>query len=489
VAVAEAAAGHDMMFGTVGLRITVILLLSLVVSAIYGAEWDRFRGPNGSGIADGRPLPREIGPDKNVVWKTATPAGKSSPVLTRDRIFLTGHEKGVLLTLAFDRATGKELWRRETPGNRDEKRNKLNDPAAPTPVTDGSNVYVFFAGYGLLSYDRNGKERWKLPLGPFTNFHGMAASPVLVDEKVIMVCDQDEQAYLVAVHRNTGKQIWKVDRPEMVHSFSTPIVYRNKAGRTELIVPGSYQMNSYDAATGEELWRVRGLTYQVKSVPVIGDDILYFNGWAPGGEPSERMDLPSFEEMLPNHDKDGDRKLSKTEVPKNWHPATWDMQDLNKDGLLDGKDWEYYRMRRTSSNATMAIKLGGKGDITTSHVLWRYDKSLPDVPSVLLYRGVLYLIRSGGILQTLNPASGKVFKQGRLQHALDEYYTCPVAGDGKVYMISRNGVVSVLEAGADWGIASTADMGEEVFATPAIEDGHIWVRTSSALYNFALRQD
>jgi hypothetical protein len=224
-------AGHDMMMGTVALRFAAFLLLSAVLtSSARGADWDRFRGPNGSGIADGRPLPREIGPDKNVVWKTATPAGKSSPVLTRDRIFLTGHDKGVLLTLAFDRATGKELWRREAPGNRDEKRNKLNDPAAPTPATDGSNVYVFFAGYGLLSYDRDGKERWKLPLGPFTNFHGMAASPVLVDGKVVMVCDQDEQAYVLAVDRNTGKQVWKVDRPEMVHSFSTPIAYRNKAG-------------------------------------------------------------------------------------------------------------------------------------------------------------------------------------------------------------------------------------------------------------------
>ena len=91
-------------------------------------------------------------------------------------------------------------------------------------------------------------------------------------------------------------------------------------------------------------------------------------------------------------------------------------------------------------------------------------------------------------MQTLNPSTGALIKQGRLLHALDEYYASPVAGDGKVYLISRNGAVSVLEAGGDWGIAATGDLGEEVFATPAIADGHIWIRTATALYDFAAKQ-
>ena len=460
-------------------------LSTLLVCSASPAEWLRFRGPNGSGIAEGAALPREIGPGKNVVWKTPLPAGKSSPVVTAGRIFLTGHENGRLYTLALERRSGKLLWRREAPGNREEKRNKLNDPAAPTPVSDGSNVYVFFAGYGLISYDGDGRERWRLPLGPFTNFHGMGASPILADGKVIMICDQDQDAFLLAVDQNTGRPVWKADRPEMVHSFSTPIVGENRSGLTEIIVPGSYQMTSYDASTGKLIWRVRGLTYQVKSVPVLGDGVVYFNGWAPGGEPSERMELPEFEEVAARYDKDGDRKLSKTEIPKNWHPASWDMQDLDKDGLLDKKDWQYYTMRRTSSNSAIAIRLGGRGDVTNSHVLWRYDKSLPDVPGILLYRGVLYLVRNGGIVQTLDAKTGKVLKQGRLAHALDEYYASPVAGDGKVFMISRNGTVSVLEAGAQWSVTASSEMGEEVFATPAIAGGHIWVRTAGALYDFA----
>jgi hypothetical protein len=152
----------------------------------------------------------------------------------------------------------------------------------------------------------------------------MGASPVLVDDKLLMICDQDLAAFLIAVDRNTGKPVWKAERPEMVHSFSTPIVYRGSSGFTGLIVPGSYQMTSYNVANGDMVWRVQGLTYQVKSVPVVGGDTLYFNGWAPGGEPSERIELPPFEEAVKLFDKDGDGKISKEELPKKWHPGSWD---------------------------------------------------------------------------------------------------------------------------------------------------------------------
>ncbi len=462
-------------------------LLSLALAAISlpAAEWTRFRGPNGSGIAEGSALPEEIGAGKNVVWKTAIPMGKSSPVVTASHIYLTAHDDGKLFTLALDRKTGKILWRRQAPGHRDEKRHKLNDPAAPTPVSDGTNVYVFFAGFGMVSYTSDGAERWRLAMGPFTNFHGMGASPVLAGGKLLMICDQDQQAFLTAIDMKTGKPAWRAERPDMVHSFSTPIAHSMPGGRTELIVPGSYQITSYDVDTGELLWTVRGLTYQVKSVPVIKDGILYFNGWAPGGEPAERLELPSFEEMIKLHDSNKDGKLAKEEIPKPWQPGNWDMQDLDKDGLYNSRDWLCYQMRRTSTNATMAVRLGGKGDVTGTHVLWRYDKSLPDVPGVLLYKDVLFLVRNGGILQTLNPVTGKAIKQGRLTHAMEDYYASPVGGDGKIYLIGMQGTVSVLKAAGEWEISGKGEFGEEVFATPAIADGHIWVRTATALYDFA----
>jgi outer membrane protein assembly factor BamB len=214
----------------------LLTLLMLVPALLSAGDWSRFRGPNGAGVAEESPLPDRIGPETNVVWKTDLPMGKSSPTLTKDRIFLTGHEDDRLVTIGLDRATGKILWKREAPSRRLEKMHQLNDESSSSPVTDGSNVYVFFGGYGLLSYTADGDERWRRPLGPFTNFHGMGASPLYHDGKVLMVCDQDQGAYIIAVDAATGETVWRVERPDMVHSFSTPALYEPEDGPTELIV-------------------------------------------------------------------------------------------------------------------------------------------------------------------------------------------------------------------------------------------------------------
>ena len=468
------------------LRIFAFAVTLLIPAQLVAAgAWDRFRGPNGAGVSESENLPVHFGPARNVVWKTNLPMGKSSPVLIADRIYLTAHEDGKLFTLALDRASGKILWRRAAPSRRLEKMHSLNDEAAATPVTDGENVYVFFAGYGLISYSSDGSRRWARPMGPFTNFHGMGASPILADGKVLMVCDQDRDAYVIAINQDDGTTAWKVERPEMVHSFSTPLIHRPVNGPTELIVPGSYQMVGYAVDSGRQLWRVRGLTYQVKSTPVTNGDIVYFNGWAPGGMPNKRLLLPDFEAMLASHDSDKDGFLSKSEIPEAWLPGNWEMQDLDKDDRFDRRDWFFYQSRRTSSNSTMAIRLGGRGDVSDSHILWHHRKSLPDVPSVLLYRDVLYLVKNGGIVTTLDPAGGEVLQQGRLPDAIDDYYASPVAADGKIYMISREGKVSVIEAGREWNVVATNDLGEEVFATPAIDGGRLYVRTARALYCFA----
>ena len=160
------------------------------------------------------------------------------------------------------------------------------------------------------------------------------------------------------------------------------------------------------------------------------------------------------------------------------------MHDRNKNGTLNARDWAHYRARRVSENACMAIRLGGRGDVTTTHVLWRYQKSLPDVASPLLYRDVLYLVRNGGIVTALAPDSGAVLKQGRLREALDGYYASPVAGDGKIYMASDAGKIAVLAAGADWNVLATNDLGEAIYATPTLAEGRLYVRTASRLYCF-----
>jgi outer membrane protein assembly factor BamB len=313
----------------------------------------------------------------------------------------------------------------------------------------------------------------------------MGASPVLADGKVLMVCDQDIDAHVLAVHAESGKIAWRADRPDMVHSFSTPTVYRPAGGAAQLLVPGSYQLVSYAIDDGRELWRHQGLTYQVKSVAVLDGERLYFNGWAPGGEPDQRIELPAFPQALELLDKSGDGFIAKDEVPAEWQPSSWDMQDLNKDGLWDAKDWQYYTQRRTSTNSTLALDLHGTAEPTR---VWQSQKNMPDVPGALLYQGVLYLIKNGGILTTLNPEDGSMLWQGRIRDALDNYYASPVAGDGKVYIASEKGLVTVLDAGAQPQAGAAVDFGEPIYATPALLEGRIYLRTEGKLYCFGAKQ-
>src|SRR6266849_5244476 len=186
----------------------IVFPLTLLVCGTAG-DWPRFRGPNGAGVADTTWLPDKFGPDQNVLWKTPLPPGHSSPVLTGDRVFLTGVDHDKLYTLCLSRETGQVLWRRECPRSRTEPLDKLNTSASPTPAADGKNVYVFFGDFGLISYGFDGNERWRLPLGPFQNVYGMGASPIIAGDTLILVCDQSRDSFVVAVGAGDGRVRWK----------------------------------------------------------------------------------------------------------------------------------------------------------------------------------------------------------------------------------------------------------------------------------------
>src|SRR5262245_12190416 len=461
----------------------------LILIIALPADWSSFRGPNGSGIAETTGLPTKFGPQLNVAWKTTVPAGVSSPVLTQDRIFLTGFGDGRLLTICLNRATGRLLWRREISPARSELLHKLNSPASATPVTDGEYVYVFFGDFGLISYGKEGNERWRMPLGPFTNLHGMGTSPILVEDKLILLCDQDKDSYLLAVAKDTGKVIWKTDRQEAVHGFATATVFRPDGGAAQLIVPGSYMLTSYLPTTGEKVWWVRGLSWQVKASAVVTSNTVFATGWAPGADEGEREALPAFEEVIREADKDHDNRLSPDEVPEPLkHRGSWNAIDLQRDGFLDARDWSFYRARRSAHNVTIAIRPGkATGDLTDTHVLWRYERSVPQVSSPLLYQGGFYTIKDGGILTSLAPETGEVLKQGRLQNAVDSYYASPVAADNKIFLVSETGKVSVVKPGRDWELLMVNDLDEPCYATPAIADSRIYLRTQTTLYCFGQR--
>src|SRR5262245_25213503 len=161
--------------------------------------------------------------------------------------------------------------------------------------------------------------------------------------------------------------------------------------------------------------------------------------------------------------------------------------DLDRDGVVGERDWRFYRARRAAQNAVLAFRLGGEGDMTEKSFLWRYQKSLPNVPSPLLYQDVLYLMKEGGVLTALEAATGKVLKQARLQGALGDYFASPVAADGKLFTISHEGKVTVIKPGPAWEPLVTNDLKEECNATPAFADGKLYIRTRDTLYCFGQR--
>jgi len=469
----------------------ILAVVTATHAAYAGADWPRFRGPNGSGVAEASGLPVEFGPDHNVIWRTPLSPGFSSPVTAGDRIFITATDNGKLVTYCIDRSSGKVEWRREAPRPRKMTKNAPPDvarkaAASASPATDGENVFVFFEDFGLISYTPDGKERWRVALGPFNAPYGMASSPVLADGKLLQLCDQDTNSFLLAVDPRDGHTLWKAQRPEATHGFATPAIYRPSKGPAQVIVSGSYQVAAYSLDNGEKLWWVRGMAWQAKSVPIVDGDRLYVHSWMASPSELGLHKQPPFEQMLKEHDANHDGKLSKDEVPDEELKKLWFLWDLDQNGSLDEHEWNNLRAMDEAGNALFAIKLGGSGDITGS-VQWKFEKSLPNIPSPMLYKGVLYVLREGGVMTALDPVTGAVLKQGRIEGALETYYSSPVAADGKIYTLSNDCKMGVLQAGRDWATLAVNDLKDECWASPAIADDRLYVRTNTALFCFGRR--
>jgi outer membrane protein assembly factor BamB len=443
-------------------------------------EWPQFRGPNGTGVAESSALPAEFNSTKNVVWKTSIPFARSSPVVTADRVFLTATEGDKLSTFALDRKTGKILWRRDAVRARNMPIYKANDGASPSPVSDGKNVYAFFGELGLISYGPDGKERWRLPLGPFNSFYGMGGSPVLTGNTLVMVCDHRDASFIVAVDARDGKVLWRKNRTNF-EGYSTPAIYKPANGPAQVIVVGSNSVDSYSLDKGERLWWVSRIGSYPKGVPVLGTDMVYVLA-----EGADQPFFPPFEESLKQYDKNNDQKVHIDEMkatPDYAEHFGW--LDANRDGYIERAEYDFVRNSTAVGHGLTAVRLSGQGDVTTSNVVWRLDKGYPNIPAPLIYRGVMYLMKEGGIVSSVDPASGKVLKQGRTPNALEPYYASPVAADGKVFVASASGKVTVLKADAQWEIIATNDLGEEIWATPAIAGNNLFIRTHDAVYAFA----
>jgi outer membrane protein assembly factor BamB len=465
------------------LRVVVGLLSVAIGVLAQDGVWPQFRGPNGSGVGTGAGYPVEFGPGKNVVWKAALPYGQSSPVVVAARVYVTASEGSKLLTISLDAKTGKEIWRREIGSRRQHKTYAANDPASPSPAADETGVYVFFPDFGLVAYNADGMERWRMPLGPFKNFYGMAASPILAGNTIIQVLDQQSGSSVLAVDRKSGKLKWTTERKGSTVGWATPMVYRPKGEPPQLVVLGTTRVDGYYLDTGEPRWFLRQSSMGGLGTVVAEGDTLLLSTLSTA-EPW----IPVFDSMLKKYDKDGNGALSEAEFrddPDLGGHFGW--LDTNEDHSLTVAEWnETRRMISIGDFGAIGLRPGAaRGEIAAESVVWRFKKNLPFVAAPLVYQGVLYLVKDGGIITSLDPATGKVLKQGRSPEALGEYFSSPVAADGKLYVANSEGKITVLKAGADWEVLRVNAMEEEVHATPALTGGNLYVRTRGSLYCFA----
>lgn len=471
---------HALVGGVCGLAVGLLTLSA-------ADNWPQFRGPGGAGVAaPGARPPVNFGPSENVAWKAAVPTGNSSPVVWGDRLFLTGYADGKLLVLAYDRATGRELWRRELiPNSVEEVHRTLGNPASATPATDGERLYVHFGSIGLLAFDLEGREQWRLPMTLTQTEYGASSSPILAGENVIQLVDQDGDSYLVAVNRRTGRVSWRVDRPEMRRGFGTPLLWTHD-GRTDLVVPGTLWLIGYAPETGEERWRVSGLARITCTSPVVGDGMLFTASWTTGGDRSaDRITMPSFDEFLKLHDADHDGRFTFAELPDGPAKQRFKHLDGNRNQLVERAEWESMAaIFSRVENQSFAVKPDGKGGVSDAGVLWRFKKGLPYVASPVFYQGRLYQVKNGGFLTCLDPVTGTPKYVEERLGVIGDYYASLVAADGRIYVTSQRGTVIVVKAGDTLEVLARTDLGEVVQASPVPVDDLLFIRTATQLYAF-----
>jgi len=378
--------------------------------------WTRWRGPSGQGIVAGTGYVDKWSATQNVKWKTpVSGAGNSSPIVWRDRVFLTTSydQGGRLSMLAFDRATGKQLWETFAPQGRNVRVHRKNGYASATPSTDGERVYVSLGARGLLAVDMSGKVVWHQDVGQINNYHGPAGSALLYKDRLILYQDSQGSAFIAAYEARTGKQLWRTSRNASV-GWGTPVVIRVD-GHDEVIVNGQNRVCAYNPDTGVELWHCAGPTVEVIPTPVVGHGLVFCSSGRQG--------------------------------------------------------------------PTLAIRPGGRGDVTGSHVAWSTPRGSPFVPSPVIAGDLLYVVNDMQSIATCFDAkSGETMWQSRLGEARREGFSAsPIFVDGKVFFTNDDGETFVLKAGRTFQQLHVNNIGERMLASPALVDGTWYMRTDGHL--------
>ena len=470
-----------------------LALATLAIAAVASAapvsaqDWSQFRGPNASGVAENaRDLPVEFSTTKNVAWSRELGLGIACPVIAGGRCFATSLAGEELFGIyCLDALTGEELWKKELKTGPLPDIMPPNEHASSTPVSDGERVYVYFSTLGMMAFDAaTGKELWTRPVQmPFYLMGwGAAHSPILHGDLLIFNQDDDLDPFLMAIDKYTGKVRWRTPRPEMLGGYSTPVLCTAN-GRTDVVVAGTGKMKGYDPETGKELWTCNSLLRTIMTTPVVVGDRIFISVQSYG----DTARVLKYA-LLQWKDTNQDGKLEKSELAKAFW-AKFDKGDGDGDGFLVDDEIDAAFQAPTNmvggGNIIQAIRGGGTGDVTKTHLVWNVDSRAPsNISSPLAIGDQLFLVRKGGISASFSTEDGSpVWKRLRIRN-LGNYYASPIAGDGKIYVAGENGFIVVLKQGAKPQILSRNDLRDSIVATPAIAENGLYVRTLRHMYCF-----
>jgi outer membrane protein assembly factor BamB len=411
------------------LRVIQLCVVVFLLATVANAEnWPHWRGPSLNGLSAEKNLPVRWSPEENIVWKLPLPGlSGSTPIIWGDLIFLNVADGDNLFFWSIDRKKGDVLWKK--PMGAGNVKMRKHNMSSPSPVTDGRSVFVM-TGTGILkSFDFKGKELWTRDIqkdyGEFGLNWGYASSPLLLDDslyvQVLHGMKTDAPSYIMRIEKKTGKTLWKVDRPtnairESPDSYTTPGLLRY-GKNTEIVITGGDCVTGHDPATGKELWRANGLNPENNPFYRIVASPVIFN----------------------------DIIYAPTKV-----------------------------------KPLLALKAGGRGDITSSHLLWSTVNG-PDVPTPVTDGKYFYVVNDRGIVWCLDAKTGQeIYGQQRIKPGT--YSASPVLADGKIYITSEDGLTTVIKAGPKFEVLAENALNDYCLSSPAISDSQIFIRTSQHLF-------
>jgi outer membrane protein assembly factor BamB len=414
--------------------VTALVLAACAATHVLADNWPQWRGPQLNGTSSETHLPIRWSKTESLAWTLPLPAWSgSTPIIWRDRVFLNVADGPQVWLWCIDRDKGLVVWKRAiASGNRQIRKQNMS---SPSPVTDGTHVWVM-TGTGILkAFDFEGRERWTRDVqhdyGLFGQLYGYGSSPLLFEDslyvQVLHGSHTAEPSYLLRIDKATGKTVWRVERvtsarQESPDAYTTPTFVRYGT-RSEIVVSGADVVTGHDPATGAEVWRAEGLNpegdgiYRIIASPFVHDGIVY----AP-----------------------------------------------------------------TRERPMLALRAGGRGDVSRTHVLWRFMNG-PDVPTPVSDGTYVYVINDRGIMWCLDARTGvPVYERQRLRPST--YTSSPILADGRIYVTNEDGLTSVVRAGPKFEIIAENDLEEYTLSSPAVSDGQIFIRTDKALYVIGQRR-